>query len=235
MLCVALVVTALALQASPACAQDAACSRLIITERKTGKKLQILVVERDDEGEAKPAPVGKKKSVKPVKSSSRRVFVGRETTNVPKEFYENIQFKSDEEIELTLNPATIPANMPGQGAPAGDPANAYVKRAMEEPESWVTLEGFRCRAIAAARWTVLKSLIAEKFPGRRVVISSTVDGRHVSASHPDGRAIDFCVLPLTDDESAVLEELCRQAGFTPYNEYIYDSPYKTGDHMHVSL
>ena len=62
-----------------------------------------------------------------------------------------------------------------------------------------------------------------------------MEGKHSDPNHYAGKAVDFVVDGLTKAESRELEDICWQAGFKPYNEYIHDSRYKTGDHMHVDL
>jgi hypothetical protein len=51
--------------------------------------------------------------------------------------------------------------------------------------------------------------------------------------HRQGRAIDFVVRGMSRPESHRLEELCRRAGFSTYNEYVLSSRFKTGAHMHI--
>lgn len=99
----------------------------------------------------------------------------------------------------------------------------------------VTSDGFRMRADTARAYHRLKGLIAEEFPGRPVRITSTMGGRHADPGHREGRSVDFVVEPLTNQESRTVEALAWKAGFRPYNEYVHDSPYKTGPHMHVTL
>lgn len=103
------------------------------------------------------------------------------------------------------------------------------------PNQMVKYKGYNMTQATSGAFSQLESLIAERFPGREITITSTTDGQHLDANHKDGKAVDFVVDRLTKDESFILEELTRQAGFTPYNEYIHSSPYKTGDHMHVDL
>ncbi len=101
------------------------------------------------------------------------------------------------------------------------------------PYQMIRYKGFKMLAETARRFQILEKLIHERFPSKKITITCTTEGKHLSRAHPEGRAIDFVVEPLTKEESKVIEELARRAGFKPYNEYIYDSPYKTGPHMHV--
>ncbi|MCL5773669.1 MAG: hypothetical protein M1536_04745 [Firmicutes bacterium] len=107
--------------------------------------------------------------------------------------------------------------------------------AASNPEKVIDYKGFRMQAQTAVKFEKLERLIAVKFPGREISITSSMDGKHMDPNHPAGKAVDFVVSGLTKDESRTVEELCSQAGFKPYNEYINSSPYKTGDHMHVDV
>lgn len=103
------------------------------------------------------------------------------------------------------------------------------------PDSLVQYNGYQMTQGTARSFSQLEQLIGQHFPGRAVTITSTTDGKHTDPNHSAGKAVDFVVDGLTKDESVLVEELARQSGFTPYNEYIHSSPYKTGDHMHVDL
>jgi hypothetical protein len=107
--------------------------------------------------------------------------------------------------------------------------------ARRNPSEIIKFEGFSMQAETAVKYTELKELIKQEFPGRGIHITSTMDGKHVSPAHPEGRAIDFVVDNLTIEESKRVEELARDAGFRVFNEYIHDSRYKTGPHIHIEL
>ncbi len=103
-------------------------------------------------------------------------------------------------------------------------------------DSIIEFRGFKMRADVAAKFLKLEEMIKQEFPGRQIIITSGMDGQHMPGSkHYDGKAIDFVVEPLTIEESKKIEELAKKAGFDVYNEYIYDSPYKTGPHMHIQI
>jgi len=103
-------------------------------------------------------------------------------------------------------------------------------------DSIIEFRGFKMRADVAAKFLQLEELIKREFPNRQIIITSGMDGQHMPGSkHYDGKAIDFVVEPLTIEESKRIEELAKKAGFDVYNEYIYDSPYKTGPHMHIQI
>lgn len=106
---------------------------------------------------------------------------------------------------------------------------------LSDPEKLISYGGYQMQAQAAGRFQKLEDLIAQEFPGRNVLVTSTTDGTHSDPNHYTGKAIDFVVDGMTKEESVKLEELCRQSGFSPYNEYIKTSRYKTGDHMHVDF
>jgi len=102
---------------------------------------------------------------------------------------------------------------------------------------WETCDGRRMRKKTAEKWRQLKALLRAK--GYTVQITSTNTGDHVDVRHRLGKAIDFVATlngqGLTPAQSQALEAICRAAGWGTFNEYIKDSPKKTGAHMHVSL
>ncbi|MGC8733849.1 MAG: hypothetical protein ACP5RD_02230 [bacterium] len=103
-------------------------------------------------------------------------------------------------------------------------------------DSIIDFRGFKMRADVAAKFLKLEEMIKQEFPNRQIIITSGMDGEHMPGSkHYEGKAIDFVVEPLTIEESKKIEELAKKAGFDVYNEYIYDSPYKTGPHMHIQI
>jgi hypothetical protein len=103
-------------------------------------------------------------------------------------------------------------------------------------DSIIDFRGFKMRADVAAKFLQLEEMIKREFPNRQIIITSGMDGQHMPGSkHYDGKAIDFVVEPLTIEESKRIEELAKKAGFDVYNEYIYDSPYKTGPHIHIQI
>ncbi|MFH0802042.1 MAG: hypothetical protein V2A78_06605 [bacterium] len=107
--------------------------------------------------------------------------------------------------------------------------------ATSDPQRLIQYQGYNMQAQTASRFLKLEDMIRQAFPGRQVTVTSTTEGQHTDPNHPAGKAVDFVVDGLTKDESKIVEDLSARAGFTAYNEYINDSPYKTGDHMHVSL
>jgi len=103
-------------------------------------------------------------------------------------------------------------------------------------DSIIEFRGFKMRADVAAKFLQLEEMIRREFPNRQIIITSGMDGQHMPGSkHYEGKAIDFVVEPLSIEESKRIEELAKKAGFQVYNEYIYDSPYKTGPHMHIQI
>jgi hypothetical protein len=104
-----------------------------------------------------------------------------------------------------------------------------------EADRMVLYRGFRMTARTAQYFRILESLIQRSLPGRNIIITSTTGGTHLDARHYQGKAVDFVVEKLTIKESIYLEYLATQAGLVPFNEYVYSSPYKTGNHMHVDL
>lgn len=140
--------------------------------------------------------------------------------------------------------ARMPAAMRASGLPPSlnmmnyqglGEASWIANIAQSNPTKIITYKNFNMQAQTAERYAKLEQLIAKRFPGREVTLTSTVDGKHSDPNHPAGKAVDFVVDGLTKAESREVEGLCWQAGLKPYNEYINDSKYKTGDHMHVDL
>lgn len=113
------------------------------------------------------------------------------------------------------------------------------KATVSDPMGWATItddEGrsYSVRREVAARFETLRQLCKQQWPNRVLWVSSTIGGRHSSFAHQDGRAIDMGIDGLSKAESWTLNSYAELAGFVPYNEYVYSSTYKTGDHMHVS-
>ncbi|MFH1452684.1 MAG: hypothetical protein ABIH00_01735 [Armatimonadota bacterium] len=104
---------------------------------------------------------------------------------------------------------------------------------LSDPKKMIKYKNYEMQAKTAARFQKLEYLVSKHFPGKEVIITSTTDGMHLDQNHYTGEAVDFVVDGITREESRQLEELCRQAGFKPYNEYLYGSRYKPGDHMHI--
>jgi len=136
-------------------------------------------------------------------------------------------------------------NTPGEKRdeeyPASPAAIRIKKAAHTAPSSLVTYQGHRMQAFVAFDFIRLEQLVGKHFPGSRALITSTMTGRHLSGAHYEGRAIDFVLtgrdgesLNLSAGKARALEQLCRDSGFSTYNEYLNDSPYKTGPHMHIS-
>jgi hypothetical protein len=127
---------------------------------------------------------------------------------------------------------------PFMNSPMGgySPVASWVNTmAMSDPQRLIQYQGYNMQAQTASRFLKLEDMIRQVFPGRQITVTSTTDGQHMDPNHPTGKAVDFVVDGLTKDESKIVEDLSIKAGFTAYNEYLNDSPYKTGDHMHVSM
>ncbi|GMU51949.1 MAG: hypothetical protein AMXMBFR33_10950 [Candidatus Xenobia bacterium] len=107
--------------------------------------------------------------------------------------------------------------------------------ARQLPSTIVRHRGFSMRADTALAFQRLERRLKETFPERQVVITSTMANRNPADRHGRGLAVDFVVLPLSLRESKIVERLSWESGMQPYNEYLYDSPQKTGPHMHVHL
>ena len=111
---------------------------------------------------------------------------------------------------------------------------------VQYPKSWTNITddtgmSFPCINETAYRFEIFRDLVHKQWPGRTRWVSCTTGGQHSSSAHGQGRAIDCGIYGLTASESYTLEELAQSAGFSTYNEYIYSSQYKTGDHMHIYI
>lgn len=121
-------------------------------------------------------------------------------------------------------------------APIKPPAKDWLISEVEKnPRKIIKYQDYEMQAATALKFRQLETLVKKKYPNRGVYVTSTTGGKHVSPAHPAGRAVDFVVDKLTVDESREVEKLAKDCGFYVLNEYIYDSPYKTGDHVHVEL
>jgi peptidoglycan hydrolase-like protein with peptidoglycan-binding domain len=116
--------------------------------------------------------------------------------------------------------------------------------ARESPHKLVRYQGHWGEAVMFKRYIELEKAVRQQYPGYHLEITATTEGQHSEGSpHYAGRAID-CVLVRDSDgyvpygyeiDSTALERLGSQTGFLPYNEYVYSSAYKTGDHMHLEM
>lgn len=162
----------------------------------------------------------------------------------------------ESEIDTKLGPALPPDSIPADASfsntlqsvmasqLASPPANQIAAEATFFPmtggaivdsNQMIDYKGHKMTSKTAGAFRRLEELINRAFPGRAVTITSTTDGHHDDPNHAAGKAIDFVVDGLTQQESRIVEDLARQAGFAPFNEYIYSSRLKTGNHMHVDL
>lgn len=135
----------------------------------------------------------------------------------------------------------------GEGLSFGDPSRVVIdvdrsqddprmaELASKKPNALISYQGHKMKPETALAWDRLTAKIGKQFPGREVRITATTEGRHSDPNHKLGGAMDFVVEPLSREESTLLEKLCWQSGFKPFNEYVHSSRFKTGDHMHVQL
>ncbi|MHC9541058.1 MAG: peptidoglycan-binding protein [Vulcanimicrobiota bacterium] len=134
------------------------------------------------------------------------------------------------------------ARSQSQGTPEYTKAQQRIAGIAEKsPCSIVNYQNHSMQAAAAARFIELENEIAQRFPGRSLLITSTMDGRHQDPGHAAGLSIDFVIanrnnqpVDVSSGQSMNVEQVCKEFGFTTYNEYINDSRYKTGPHMHIS-
>lgn len=113
--------------------------------------------------------------------------------------------------------------------------------AERSPRSIVNYQNHSLQAATALKFIELEQEIARRFSGMRLLITSTMDGLHQDPGHPAGISVDFVItgsrsqpVEVSPRQSQDVEKVCNESGFSTYNEYIRDSRYKTGPHMHVS-
>jgi hypothetical protein len=160
------------------------------------------------------------------------VNVGKDTLSFEKILEQTMQGKLPNGLNSML-PGGLPLfNFMPQGVGA---ASWVLNAAAQNPDQVITYNGHNMQAQTAAKFSKLEAALGQAFPGRAVTITSTMDGKHSDPNHAAGKALDFVVDGLTKEESRTVENLCKESGFKPYNEYLYSSTYKTGDHMHIDL
>jgi len=136
-------------------------------------------------------------------------------------------------------PFDVPANTGGNGL-TPDQVRAIAR---SDPARLVKYKGFEGQALTFKRYIELEKSVSEKFPGYHAAITCTTEGSHSSSAHGEGRAVDFVLERDRDNyrpaasefEAGELDALALKNGFHPYNEYLNDSTYKTGEHMHVEM
>lgn len=147
-------------------------------------------------------------------------------------------------VSLSLSRNELKADDPHQSTQKAKTGNGSrgtkMKNLTETPWAWTRITdddgtSHPCLAETAARFENLKALVHERWPGRAFWVSCTTEGQHSSSEHGQGKAIDCGVDGISKQESYELETLAQQAGFNTYNEYVNDSRYKTGDHMHIYI
>ncbi|MDQ7824598.1 MAG: hypothetical protein RDV48_17485 [Candidatus Eremiobacteraeota bacterium] len=187
--------------------------------------------------ESPPPPAGKKPEAFAVRKIPVDFSTVVEGHNFPEQSMEDladvhlvVSKLNDDLFEKYKGSATIITSANLAQDPPGPPILDPV-----EASRIVVYRGFRMTRQSARCFQFLEHLVKTRFPGRSVIITSTTGGVHLDPRHYEGKAIDFIVERLTVEESKSLEDLARKSGFIPFNEYIYSSRYKTGDHMHVDL
>ncbi len=113
--------------------------------------------------------------------------------------------------------------------------------AASQPDRFVRYRGFEARALTFKRFLALEKTVEREFPGHRVAITCTTGGKHVGTAHGEGRALDLVLERIRDGyrpdthefDSSHLEDLARKNGFETLNEYLHDSPWWTGPHLHA--
>ncbi|MBM3463325.1 MAG: hypothetical protein FJX76_14585 [Armatimonadetes bacterium] len=157
----------------------------------------------------------------------------------PLDASEETKLRNTLAASLAVGLAVAAALLPSPPAQAGERATALSlvrgRRATRARRGHLVMaHGFPMTGDTAERFNRLVALVNERFPGRRVRVTSTTGGVHSDPRHAQGRAVDFVVEALTARESVTLEALARRVGFQPVNEYLRRSRHWTGPHMHVA-
>ncbi len=152
------------------------------------------------------------------------------------------------EAKHTINSSgwTVSLTVARNELKADDPKDEKAKKSgngkpsVKNPNGWTHIvdddgTSHDVRNETAACFNKLKTLVHKRWPGQPFWVSCTTEGKHSSQAHPDGRAIDCGVDGISAKESYVLESLAQSVGFKTYNEYVNDSTYKTGGHMHIYI
>jgi len=113
--------------------------------------------------------------------------------------------------------------------------------AARQPDRFVRYRGFEACALTFKRFLALEKAVEQEFPGHRVAITCGTGGKHAGTAHGAGRALDLVLERIRDGyrpdthefDSSRLEDLARRSGFETLNEYLNDSPYWTGPHLHA--
>ena len=148
-------------------------------------------------------------------------------------------------VSLSLSRNELKADDPhkeqaAKSGQAGSGRGRKMANISDNPNGWGSITDddgrtFYCTNETAARFVALQKLVHERWPGRAFWVSCTTGGKHASAAHAQGRAIDCGVDGISNQESYELESLAQQAGFNTYNEYVYRSKNWTGAHMHIYI
>lgn len=110
------------------------------------------------------------------------------------------------------------------------------EHARTHPRDLVEVDGHMMQAATAVRYFDFDRRVRQL--GYRTFITATTEGVHSSSAHGEGRAVD-CVIediqgcPITPWQSPRFADLGEDAGFGVFNEYLEDSTYKTGAHLHL--
>lgn len=105
------------------------------------------------------------------------------------------------------------------------------------PHDMVELGGHRMQAELAIRVLNFEHKVKTLDPHDEVILTCTTEGTHGSPAHAEGRAVDMVILhdgrDISDEESWKYADLAESCGLHVFNEYAYDSRYKTGPHLHA--
>lgn len=108
--------------------------------------------------------------------------------------------------------------------------------ATRQPRSLVQWQGHPMQAATAVRYVDFMRKVENC--GYKPYITATTGGVHSSSAHGEGRAVDVVIedpsgRPITSAQSWQFARLAEQSQLSVFNEYVYDSRYQTGPHLHL--
>lgn len=107
---------------------------------------------------------------------------------------------------------------------------------IEELRGFITYKNHKMMKDTLEKFKRLEAELEKQ--GYKPIITSTTTGKHKDPAHKNGDAVDFIVhkngKPISKEDSISIEKTCKEMRWKVFNEYIKNSEYKTGDHIHIT-